>query len=209
MQEEGKPDELPGRLRRICEANGWRQKDLAEVIGSNLDRAKSLMSGKAKKLDAPELDALVDKHQVRRAYLLSGEPPVFKTDAEQRFERELAMIGKATKAVAAMQIPDWAKRVAHEWVYAVDRGDAERVLELASMAMPAAGEPRPSYVTGSPPDDKTLEAVISAVLAEIARTGAALPPDKVAGTVLAVLELTPPSQAVNLATVARLVRLAG
>jgi transcriptional regulator with XRE-family HTH domain len=207
MQAQEKPDDLPGRLRRICEQRGWRQKDLAGVLGANLDRIKSLMSGKAKKLEAGEIDTLVDQYQVRREYLASGVPPVFKTEAELRVERELALIGKATQAVASMNIPDWAKRVAHEWVYAVDRGDAERVMELAGMAA-GVGEPRPDYQVARPPDDKTLESVMEAVLAEVARTNPGLAPQKIASIILAMLEGTPPGQAVNPATVARLVRLA-
>ncbi len=207
MQAQEIPDDLPGRLRRICEQKGWRQKDVAGVLGSNIDRVKSLMSGKAKKLEAAEIDTLVQQHQVRREYLVSGLPPVFKTDAELRVERELAMIGKATQAVASMNIPDWAKRVAHEWVYAVDRGDADRVMELAGMAA-GASEPRPPYQVSRPPDDKTLEGVMEAVLAEVAAINPELGPQKVASIVLALLDATPPGQPVNPVTVARLVRLA-
>jgi hypothetical protein len=201
MQHEGKPDDLSGRLRRVCELRGWKQKDLAELIGSNLDRVKSLMTGKAKKLDAGELEALVRQH-VRREYLLQGEPPEFKTDQELALERQLQLLGQASDVVRRLDVPNWVKRTALEWVLAVQRGDSERVRELAELAAPPA--------TAAPPllGDERLQAVIEAVLSELVRRQVQLPPAKITGVILALLETTPADQPVNPAAVTHLVRLA-
>lgn len=59
-------------VREVMRRHKLQQKDLAAVLGVNIDRVKSLSSGRAKKLSAEEMDALVSKLRVRPDYIVSG-----------------------------------------------------------------------------------------------------------------------------------------
>ena len=83
-------------LREIMSSCNLRQADLAQVLGSSVDRVKGLTSGRIAKLSPDETRALVEKLHVRGDYLATGvgptfqaQPPFAKHPGERlRLERE-------------------------------------------------------------------------------------------------------------------------
>lgn len=183
---------------------GLKQQALADLLGVNLDRVKSILSGKVKKLDPQEVLALEEKLHLRPDYLLRGEGPMFKSEPEQKVMDKLR---RASNAVANLPVPDWVKRLAQEWTFAVDRADSARLVELATMtAAPGVQEERPAY-TVAVLDAELLQAVTSAALQEIQEQNKPMPPEKVAELLVLLYEASQADKRVNPVIVKRLVRL--
>lgn len=102
--------EIAPLIKKIAQAKGLSQKELAEVLGVPLDRVKSLTSGKVQKLVPAEAHALVEKLHVRAQHLATGEGPLFMSPQELELERRLAAIKTATKV--ASKVSEEKKRYA-------------------------------------------------------------------------------------------------
>lgn len=208
MQDEEIPDDLAGRLRRVAEVLGLKQQELADLMGVNLDRVKSLFTGKVKKMAPEELQALEEKRHVRPQYLVRGEGAPLKPREEIELLTRLSELGRATKTVAELEVPDWVKRLAQEWLFAIERGDSTRIQQLAAVAAaPRAAEPGAEYAAARI-DDQLLTRVCEAVIREIQAQAVVVSPAKQAELIAAVYEASCALKAVNPATVKRLVRLA-
>lgn len=195
-----------GRLRKAAHVKGLKQQALADLMGVNLDRVKSIFGGKVKKLDPQEVLALEEKIHLRPDYLLRGDEPMFKSEAEQKVFGALRV---ATNSVAALALPDWVKRLAQEWSFALERGDAKRLLELATMTSgPDVRQERASYTAPVKLDTELLQAVANAAFAEIESQKKRIPPAKLSELIVLLYESSENGQVVNPATVKRLVKLA-
>lgn len=64
-------------IRRVIRAQGLTQKQLAEVLGTSLERIKSMTSGRVAKLTPTEIRALVERLQVNPAWLTTGVGEMF------------------------------------------------------------------------------------------------------------------------------------
>lgn len=191
-------------MRAAALAKGLKQQGLADLMGVNLDRVKSIFSGKVKKLDPQEVLALEEKIHLRPDYLLRGDGPMFKSEPEQKVMDKLR---RASIAVASLPMPDWVKRLAQEWSFAIDRADSRRLVELATMtATPRAEEERNTYAAIAF-DSELLQAVTSAALTEIQTQQRTMSPDKVAELVVLLYEASQADKRVNPTIVKRLVRL--
>jgi phage repressor protein C with HTH and peptisase S24 domain len=67
-------------VRRILKDGGLTHGQLAFALGVNEDRIASLATGKVKKFHPDEVLALVEKLQVRQAFLKTGEGDVFEPE---------------------------------------------------------------------------------------------------------------------------------
>lgn len=65
-------------IKLVMKECGLTQAALAEVLGVNLDRVKSITSGRAKKLTREESEALVKKLRIRAEWLVTGDGPMFQ-----------------------------------------------------------------------------------------------------------------------------------
>lgn len=194
------------RLRKAAEAKGLKQQALAELMGVNLDRVKSIYSGKVKKLEAAEVLALEKNLHLRPDFLLRNEGPMFKTEAEQKVMESLR---RSVLTHKVQDIPEWVKRLAQEWSFAIERSDAARLMELATMTGNARVEDAlPSYIVSSKPDADLLRAVISAAFAELEQQHKTLTADKLSQLVVVLYEASQADKTVNPATVKSLVKLA-
>ncbi len=185
-----------GRLRQAAQIKGLKQQELADLLGVKLDRVKSIYSGKVKKLDPGEVLALEEKLHLRPDWLLRNEGPMFKTEAEQAVFEGLR---RSVSTVADLQIPEWVKRLAQEWSFALERGDAGRIVELAQMNQPVK--------TGGP-DPSLLRDVIWMVLQELDRRRVAYPPaDKLSDLIRLAYQASERDRHVSQETVQGLVNL--
>lgn len=69
-------------IRRVMRAQGLTQKQLAEVLGTSLERIKSMTSGRVTKLTFTEIRALVERLQVNPVWLTTGVGEMFSAPAE-------------------------------------------------------------------------------------------------------------------------------
>ena len=67
-------------VMRDCDVS---QRDLAEVLGSPLDRVKGLTSGRVKNLTRRECEALVAKLNIRADWLVTGTGPMLQGEENQ------------------------------------------------------------------------------------------------------------------------------
>lgn len=200
------PDSFVGRLREAARIKGLKQQDIADLLGKNLDRVKSIFSGKVKKLEVSEVLALEEKIHLRPDWLLRGDGPMFKSEPEQKAWDALR---KSVGAVADLQVPDWVKRMAQEWAYALETGNGQRLVELATMtATHRVAEPTPAYGSKPAIDGELLQQVTAAALTEVGKQKKPLSPDKVGELLVVLYETAQGESKVNPATVKRMVKLA-
>lgn len=69
-------------IRRVMQARGLSQKQLAEVLGSSLQRVKFITTGRIAKLTPAEIRALVEKLQVNPVWLTTGMGEMFSAPAD-------------------------------------------------------------------------------------------------------------------------------
>lgn len=69
-------------IRRVMRAQGLSQKQLAEVLGSSLQRVKFITTGRIAKLTPAEIRALVEKLQVNPIWLTTGMGEMFSAPAD-------------------------------------------------------------------------------------------------------------------------------
>jgi transcriptional regulator with XRE-family HTH domain len=194
------------RLRQAAEAKGLKQQALADLMGVNLDRVKSIYSGKVKKLEASEVMALEKNLHLRPDFLLRNEGPMFKTEAEQKVMDSLR---RSVLTHKVQDIPEWVKRLAQEWSFAIERSDAARLVELATLSSNVKVEDgTPTYIVSGKPDADLLRAVISAAFAELEKQHKTLSADKLSELVVVLYESSQADRTVNQATVKSLVKLA-
>ncbi len=98
-------------LKKLMHACALDQRGLAEVMGVSVDRVKSLTSGRVKKLTREECEALISKRDVRAAWLVTGEGPMFQTgELQSSFVGRMQVINQERALLDAMPLSD-ASRV--------------------------------------------------------------------------------------------------
>ncbi len=69
-------------IRRVMQARGLSQKQLAEVLGSSLQRIKFITTGRVGKLKPAEIRALVEQLRVNPVWLTTGVGEMFSAPAD-------------------------------------------------------------------------------------------------------------------------------
>lgn len=118
---------LADMLREVKDALGLTQAQFAEALGVNLDRIKSLTSGKVAKLSQAEAKAMVENLHVNPAWLATGEGEMFQTQPERAFAGELATLRQATDAVTSLPISDEKKVLVRDILFAVASGKSDLI----------------------------------------------------------------------------------
>lgn len=123
---------------------GVTQERLAEAMGANVDRVKSLMGGKAQHLRPQEIAGLVKEFHLNPDYFLDAEQPMFE-DGESRdeFDARQARMASASDLVEFLPF-DAASRAR---LKAVMRGDAAADLQMLAAAL--AGKHPDVFVAAS------------------------------------------------------------
>ena len=125
---------------------GVTQERLAEAMGVNLDRVKSLMGGKAQHLRPPEIAGLVNEFHLNPDYFLNPEEPMFGSGSRPD-EPDAAHAQAARVSDLVDLLPfDAGSR---SRIKAAMRGDSAEDLKTLAQALagrhPSAAEARPGY----------------------------------------------------------------
>lgn len=129
-------------VKKIMSACSLTQEQLAEVMGANLDRVKSLTSGRVKKLKPDETKAIVEKLHISGNWLATGEGEMFKPAAEQAFANDLAALRKATDLVTTLPLSGDRKLLVRDILFAVASGKVDQInsaLDRVDPLVPSAG----------------------------------------------------------------------
>lgn len=126
-------------LKEIKKALNLTQPKLAEALGVNVDRVKSLTSGKVAKLSPAETKSMVENLHVNPGWLVTGEGEMFQSPTEKTFSSDLAVLRKTTDAIAELAISDNRKRQVRDILFAVAAGKID-LIEQAFSAVSNAPE---------------------------------------------------------------------
>lgn len=139
-------DALLKKVMRECKL---RQPELAEVLGTSLDRVKSLTSGRVKNLTREESEALIGKLDIRADWLITGEGPMFQYDEETQdeFVNRMQAIKRLGALINAMPL----SQITRMRLSIVMTGDAEQDGRLLFDAITAEARGL-DFVTGAPID---------------------------------------------------------
>lgn len=117
---------------------GFKQVDLAELMGVSLDRVKSLTSGKTKNLKQEEAQALVKKLHIRGDWLATGEGPMFQDETERLLHQRLDQLSSVTNKVLATDLHEDQQRELQLILFALETNDSE-TLKKALSSLSKAG----------------------------------------------------------------------
>lgn len=117
---------------------------LADVMGVNLDRVKSLANARATKFTRKESEALVKKLHIRAEWLVTGEGPMFQTPAERQFQRRLDAVAMASQQAAAANLKPEQADLLQRILLAAQSADAAT---LQALLRPLTGRPEGLAVT--------------------------------------------------------------
>jgi len=169
---------LADRIRWVLAHFGLQQQQLAEAMGVKLDRVKTLVLGRAKKLRQDELVQLQANYGLSRDWLVSEQ-------------------GQPLPGVAYRPGPAGPAPAPHA---GAPPGD------MALLATESArGKYRP---VPTPGDAQLLQRVVDATAAALGARGLVLPPERRLRLYWAVFELSLPAGEVNLAAIGPLLTLA-
>lgn len=170
---------LAKRIRWLLDHFRLQQKDLAQLMGVDVDRVKSLVLNRAKALRRDEIDRLVAGLGVRESWLVDNAGAPLREGSEVN----LAAAGTGGFLLAAMKAVD-AHRAGH-----------------------VAQEPA-AYDLALPPNAALLVQCVRAVEAELQARGRKLESAKLLRLYWAVFELSMQGGRVNPASIGPLIELA-
>lgn len=126
---------ISGLLRELMTERGLTQKGLAETMEVPLQRVKNLCGGWAKKLTREEGEALINKLNVSGNWLATGQPPMFRSETEQRAASVMAQLGSAAEAARSLGLNAEQGRVVMELLFFAQTGNPEAARQaLAELA---------------------------------------------------------------------------
>lgn len=114
-------------MKQLMKAKGLTQKGLAEILGVPLQRVKNLTAGNVQKLTREEGEALIRKLNVSGDWLATGQPPMFRSDTEQRATVVMDQLGSAAKVAQALGLSAAQGRLVMELLFFAQTGNAEQV----------------------------------------------------------------------------------
>lgn len=114
-------------MKQLMKAKGLTQKGLAEILGVPLQRVKNLTAGNVQKLTREEGEALIRKLNVSGDWLATGQPPMFRSDTEQRAAVVMDQLGSAAKVAHALGLSAAQGRLVMELLFFAQTGNAEQV----------------------------------------------------------------------------------
>lgn len=124
-------------LKLVMKECGLTQQGIADVMGVNLDRVKSITSGKVQKLTREEGEALITKLNISGNWLATGQPPMFRSETEQRAAAVMDQFGSASKTAKALSLSAEQGRLVMELMFFAQTGDAAAARRtLAEMMKP-------------------------------------------------------------------------
>lgn len=137
-------------LQEIKSALSLTQPKLAAALGVNVDRVKSLTSGKVAKLSQAEIKSIVENLHVNPGWLATGEGEMFQSTDEISLANRMGDLREATDAVQGMELSDERKRQVRDILYAVASGATNLIEQALSAVQPEGFVLVPRYdVTGS------------------------------------------------------------
>lgn len=114
---------------------GLNQTGLASVMGVKLQRVRDLASGRAQKLTREEGEALITKLNVSANWLATGQPPMFRSETEQRAAAVMDQLGSAASAAHALGLTADQARLVMELMFFAQTGDASAARRTLSEMM--------------------------------------------------------------------------
>lgn len=121
------------------------QKRLADAMGVDVDRVKSLMSGKAQHLRQSEIAGLVKEFHLNPDYFLQdGAPMLEGGETQEEFLQRQARAGAASAVIDALPLDEASRRQ----LRVLMQGDAEADLELIASALRSGTVPATPAMAG-------------------------------------------------------------
>lgn len=114
-------------IKALLEHFKLTQTELANLMGVKLQRIRDLSADRAKKLTREEGEALIRKLNVSGDWLATGQPPMFRSDTEQRATVVMDQLGSAAKVAQALGLSAAQGRLVMELLFFAQTGNAEQV----------------------------------------------------------------------------------
>jgi phage repressor protein C with HTH and peptisase S24 domain len=128
-------NEIASRIREIRRQKGLSVVEFAVAIGEKAHRITDIEREK-QRAPMDVLKKIAEYFQVNPLWLFDGIGPIFKTEGEEAFAKNMDILEQATQAVTSLPISEAQKSWVRDILFAVNSGKSDFVKQLLDMPAP-------------------------------------------------------------------------